>query len=181
MAEEASQVEQQLLDTLIKPENLKTLAKILDALPSIEKLMEKLNELDRKGQLDTLLKGLNELVFIVDLLENGDLVQALVNFGMDQLNTVQALWPLLEKLQKMQESGVLEKLYNILDLLSDPKIVDKLNVIVSAVAKTATSEVKPASYTSVLTALRDKDIALALGFLLTLAKEMGKGLKQGSS
>lgn len=180
-SEEAIQAEQQLIDAISKPENLQRVSRIINALPAVEKLMNKLSEMDSKGQLDSLLSGLDELVSLIDIIQKGDIISALINFGMDQVKTLQAVWPLIEKLQKMQDSGALDKLYNVLDVLSDPQVLDKLSTIVTAVANATRSEPKPIGYTGLLTALRDKDVALALGVLISIAKEIGKGIRQATT
>lgn len=107
MAEQV--IEQDPLEALLKPENLEKISKLANALPTVEKLMEKIGDMDKKGQLDFLFSLLDQTVSILDAVQKADLINALINFGMDQLPKIQALWPLLEKLSSDRTLNLLQK------------------------------------------------------------------------
>lgn len=101
--------EQDPLEALLKPENIEKIGKLAEALPAIEKLTTKIADMDKKGQLDFLLNLLDQTVSILDAVQKADLVNALINFGMDQLPKIQAIWPLLEKLSSERTLNILQK------------------------------------------------------------------------
>ncbi|PVU73206.1 hypothetical protein DDW10_02355, partial [Sulfolobales archaeon SCGC AB-777_J03] len=86
------------LDKLLSEDNLSRLAKMAEALPALEKLSNLLTQLDKSGKLDNLLNLMQQGLDLLDAVQRAELVDAVIEFSMDQLPKVQAVWPLLEKL-----------------------------------------------------------------------------------
>ncbi|MEM2663422.1 MAG: hypothetical protein QW665_09200, partial [Metallosphaera sp.] len=133
--------QQDPLEILLKEENLQKVTKLMDVLPTFEKVAEKLSEMDKKGELDFMLDMLGQVVSIADAMQKADLMNTLVSFGMDQIGKVQALWPLLEKMtsdrviniiQQLDIDstlGALEKLAPVLNKLTSDKAIKVLQSI----------------------------------------------------
>ncbi|BFH72388.1 DUF1641 domain-containing protein [Sulfurisphaera javensis] len=98
------------LEKLTSPENIQRLSKLVDELPTIEKLMDKLSELDKKGELDQLIALTDQALSIIDAVQKADLINALISFGMDQVTKIQALWPLIEKLTSDRALNLIQSL-----------------------------------------------------------------------
>ncbi|BCU69121.1 DUF1641 domain-containing protein [Stygiolobus caldivivus] len=98
------------LEKLATPENIQRLSKLVDTLPTLEKVTSKLTEMDKQGQLDLLMGLLDQTVSLMDAVQKADLINALISFGMDQITKVQALWPMLEKLTSDRALSLLQSL-----------------------------------------------------------------------
>ncbi|MCI2414796.1 MAG: DUF1641 domain-containing protein [Candidatus Aramenus sp.] len=98
------------LEVLLKPENLQKINKFVQALPTVEKLVDKMEELDKKGQLDLVMNLTDQVLSIVDAVQKADLINSLIAFGMDQLPKVQAVWPLLEKLTSERALNLIQQM-----------------------------------------------------------------------
>ena len=98
------------LEKLTDPQNIQRLSKLIDSLPTLEKLADKMTEMDKKGELDQLLALTDQAMSILDAVQKADLINALISFGMDQVTKIQALWPLLEKLTSDRALGIIQSL-----------------------------------------------------------------------
>jgi uncharacterized protein YjgD (DUF1641 family) len=98
------------LETLLKPENLQKINKLVDALPTIEKLTDKLEDLDKKGELDFMLNLTDQAISIADAIQKADLMNTIIAFGMDQLPKIQAMWPLIEKLTSDRALNIIQQI-----------------------------------------------------------------------
>ncbi|MEM0194303.1 MAG: DUF1641 domain-containing protein [Metallosphaera sp.] len=119
--------QQDPLETLLKEENLQKVTRLIDVLPTIEKITDKLNEMDKKGELDFMLDMLSQAVSIADAIQKADLMNTLVSFGMDQIGKVQALWPLIEKITSDRAIKIIEQL----DIDSTLTALEKLTPILN--------------------------------------------------
>ncbi|MEM1859122.1 MAG: hypothetical protein QW396_01690, partial [Metallosphaera sp.] len=61
--------QQDPLEILLKEENLQKVTKLMDVLPTFEKVAEKLSEMDKKGELDFMLDMLGQVVSIADAMQ----------------------------------------------------------------------------------------------------------------
>jgi len=98
------------LEKLTDPQNIQTLSKLIDSLPTLEKLADKMTEMDKKGELDQLLALADQAMSLLDAVQKADLINALISFGMDQVTKIQALWPLVEKLTSDKALGIIQSL-----------------------------------------------------------------------
>ncbi|MFP3261073.1 MAG: DUF1641 domain-containing protein [Sulfolobus sp.] len=98
------------LEKLTAPENIKRIAKIIDALPTVEKVTDKVVEMDKKGQIDMLMGMLDQAMGLIDAVQKADLLNAIISFGLDQLTKIQAIWPIIEKLTSDKALGLLQSL-----------------------------------------------------------------------
>jgi len=98
------------LEKLTAPENIKRITKIIDALPTIEKVTDKVVEMDKKGQIDMLMGMLDQAMGLIDAVQKADLLNAIISFGMDQVTKIQAIWPIIEKLTSDKALGLLQSL-----------------------------------------------------------------------
>ncbi|EHP68248.1 Protein of unknown function (DUF1641) [Metallosphaera yellowstonensis MK1] len=119
--------QQDPLEILLKEENLQKITKLLDVLPTVEKITEKLSEMDRRGELDFMLDMLGQVVSIADAVQKADLMNTLVSFGMDQISKVQAIWPLMEKLTSDRVINIIQQL----DIDSTLTALEKLTPILN--------------------------------------------------
>ncbi|PVU77766.1 DUF1641 domain-containing protein [Saccharolobus islandicus] len=181
------------LEEILKPENLSRLSKIVDALPTIEKLTDKITEMDKKGQVDFLLSLFDQTVSILDAVQKADLINTLISFGMDQLPKIQAIWPILEKLTSERALQLLsqidldstltalEKLSPIIKKLTDEKALKILDQIDYDSLIDSTSKLVP-----ILTKLANEKTvktieALDIDMLLNLASKMAPTLNKLAS
>ncbi|BCS94045.1 hypothetical protein L3N51_00383 [Metallosphaera sp. J1] len=119
--------QQDPLEILLKEENLQKVTKLMDVLPTFEKVAEKLSEMDKKGELDFMLDMLGQVVSIADAIQKADLMNTLVSFGMDQIGKVQALWPLLEKMTSDRVISIIQQL----DIDSTLSALEKLTPVLN--------------------------------------------------
>ena len=127
------------IERLLSEENINRLNKLVDMLPTLEKVVDLVKELDSSGKLDNILNLTKEGLDLLDAVQRAQLVDTLVEFGLDQISKVQALWPLVEKitsdralnlLQKLDIDSLLnatEKLIPILNKLTDEKTLKLLD------------------------------------------------------
>jgi len=143
------------LEKLTEPENIQRLSKLIDSLPTIEKLIDKMNEMDKKGEIDQLFSLIDQAFLIIDAVQKADLISTLISFGMDQIAKLQAIWPLIEKLtsdraisvlQSLDVDGLLnttEKLLPILNKLTSDKALKILQTLDVDAILTATEKLTP--------------------------------------
>ncbi len=98
------------LDKLLSEDNLSRLAKMAEALPALEKLSNLLTQLEKSGKLDNLLNLMQQGLDLLDAVQRAELVDAIIEFSMDQLPKVQAVWPLLEKLTSERALNLIQRL-----------------------------------------------------------------------
>lgn len=180
-----AQVESQdVLDKLLEEENLKRLEKMIDALPSLEKVTAFLTNLDKSGKLDDLLALSYQAADLGSAVVKGELIDALIQFSMDQLPKIQAVWPLLEKLtsdevltnlQKLNVDSLI-RLLNVLTQLQETGIVDRLTSALEEWAKNAPN-MKSESLLKIMTSLNDPDVKYAMTVMIDLLKRIGKAMK----
>lgn len=114
-----------ILDELLKTENLERIAKLANALPTIEKLVSKLQEMDQKGELDFLLNLVEQVTSILDVIQKTELINSIISFGLDQLPKIQALWPTIEKLTSDRVVNLIQQI----DLDSTLKAIEAMTPI----------------------------------------------------
>ena len=119
------------LEKLTEPQNIQRLSKLVDSLPTIEKLVDVMTEMDKKGELDQILSFADQALDIVDAIQKSDLITTLVSFGMDQLTKIQALWPLIEKLTSERVLGIIQSLDVDSLIAATEKLLPILNKLTS--------------------------------------------------
>jgi len=98
------------LERILTEDNLSRLAKMVEALPALEKLSNLLTQLDKSSKLDNLLNLMQQGLDLLDAVQRAELVDAIIEFSMDQLPKVQAVWPLLEKLTSERALNLIQRL-----------------------------------------------------------------------
>jgi uncharacterized protein YjgD (DUF1641 family) len=98
------------LERILTEENLSRLAKMTEALPALEKLSNLLTHLEKSGKLDNLLNLIQQGLDLLDAIQRAELIDAIIEFSMDQLPKVQAVWPLLEKLTSERALNLIQRL-----------------------------------------------------------------------
>jgi len=119
------------LEKLTEPENIQRLSKLVDSLPTLEKLVDKMTEMDKKGELDQLLALADQAMSILDVVQKADLINVLISFGMDQVTKIQAIWPLVEKLTSDRAMSLLQSLDIDALLNATEKLLPLLNKVTS--------------------------------------------------
>jgi uncharacterized protein YjgD (DUF1641 family) len=195
------------LDKLLSEENLTRLAKLVDALPALEKLSGFLVQLDKSGQLDSVISLMQQGLDLLATVQKAELVDALIEFSMDQLPKVQAVWPLLEKLTSeevisklqrleidgmvkmldsliaLQESGAMTKLMELANVMADKDLVDALSLLVtksSSALKEWAQElpnIKPQGMMGIMLSLNDPDVKFAMTAMISLLKKIGAAMR----
>ena len=115
------------LERLLSEENLKILDKLVDVMPALQKVLDLVKDLEVSGRLDNLLNLSREGLDLLDAVQRAQLIDTLVEFGMDQITKVQALWPLVEKLTSDRALNLLQKLDIDSLLTATEKLVPMLN------------------------------------------------------
>ncbi|WP_338602033.1 DUF1641 domain-containing protein [Sulfolobus tengchongensis] len=96
---------------------------------------------------------------------------------------VNSLLTLTNKLVELQKSGSLDRLMQLLEILSDPQFVNGLVMVMDKFSKAFKAwindipNVKPAGTMQLLRIGSDKDAGYALGLMIELAKEIGRTFK----
>lgn len=195
------------LDKLLSEDNLSRLAKMAEALPALEKLSNLLTQLDKSGKLDNLLNLMQQGLDLLDAVQRAELVDAIIEFSMDQLPKVQAVWPLLEKLTsedvltrlqkldvdgmvrmldslvKLQESGAMQKLVELADVMADKDLVEALSTMITKTAPALKEwakelpQTKPQGLVGITMSLNDPDVKFAMTAMISLLKKIGRALR----
>jgi len=195
------------LDKLLSEDNLSRLAKMAEALPALEKLSNLLTQLEKSGKLDNLLNLIQQGLDLLDAIQRAELVDAIIEFSMDQLPKVQAVWPLLEKLTsedmltrlqkldvdgmvrmldslvKLQESGAMEKLVELADVMADKDLVEALSTMITKTAPALKEwakelpQMKPQGLVGITMSLNDPDVKFAMTAMISLLKKIGRALR----
>jgi len=195
------------LDKLLSEDNLSRLAKMAEALPALEKLSNLLTQLDKSGKLDNLLNLMQQGLDLLDAVQRAELVDAIIEFSMDQLPKVQAVWPLLEKLTsedvltrlqkldvdgmvrmldslvKLQESGAMQKLVELANVMADKDLVEALSTMITKTAPALKEwakelpQTKPQGLVGITMSLNDPDVKFAMTAMISLLKKIGKALR----
>jgi uncharacterized protein YjgD (DUF1641 family) len=90
---------------------------------------------------------------------------------------------LTNKLVEMQKSGSLDRLMQLLEIMSDPQFVNGLVMVMDKFSKAFKAwvndvpNVRPVGTKGLLRITSDKDVSYTLGLMLELAKEIGKNFK----
>jgi len=195
------------LDKLLSEDNLSRLAKMVEALPALEKLSNLLTQLDKSGKLDNLLNLMQQGLDLLDAVQRAELVDAVIEFSMDQLPKVQAVWPLLEKLTsedvltrlqkldvdgmvrmldslvKLQESGAMQKLVELANVMADKDLVEALSTMITKTAPALKEwakelpQTKPQGLVGITMSLNDPDVKFAMTAMISLLKKIGRALR----
>jgi Protein of unknown function (DUF1641). len=195
------------LDKLLSEDNLSRLAKMVEALPALEKLSNLLTQLDKSGRLDNLLNLMQQGLDLLDAVQRAELVDAVIEFSMDQLPKVQAVWPLLEKLTsedvltrlqkldvdgmvrmldslvKLQESGAMQKLVELANVMADKDLVEALSTMITKTAPALKEwakelpQTKPQGLVGITMSLNDPDVKFAMTAMISLLKKIGRALR----
>jgi|GEM_PF-6260330 len=195
------------LDKLLSEDILSRLAKMAEALPALEKLSNLLTQLDKSGKLDNLLNLMQQGLDLLDAVQRAELVDAIIEFSMDQLPKVQAVWPLLEKLTsedvltrlqkldvdgmvrmldslvKLQESGAMQKLVELANVMADKDLVEALSTMITKTAPALKEwakelpQTKPQGLVGITMSLNDPDVKFAMTAMISLLKKIGKALR----
>jgi len=195
------------LDKLLSEDNLSRLAKMAEALPALEKLSNLLTQLDKSGKLDNLLNLMQQGLDLLDAVQRAELVDAIIEFSMDQLPKVQAVWPLLEKLTsedvltrlqkldvdgmvrmldslvKLQESGAMQKLVELANVMADKDLVEALSTMITKTAPALKEwakelpQTKPQGLMGITMSLNDPDVKFAMTAMISLLKKIGRALR----
>jgi uncharacterized protein YjgD (DUF1641 family) len=195
------------LDKLLSEDNLSRLAKMAEALPALEKLSNLLTQLEKSGKLDNLLNLMQQGLDLLDAVQRAELMDAIIEFSMDQLPKVQAVWPLLEKLTsedvltrlqkldvdgmvrmldslvKLQESGAMEKLVELANVMADKDLVEALSTMVTKTAPALKEwamelpQTKPQGLVGITMSLNDPDVKFAMTAMISLLKKIGRALR----
>ncbi len=195
------------LDKLLSEDNLSRLAKMAEALPALEKLSNLLTNLEKSGKLDNLLNLMQQGLDLLDAVQRAELVDAIIEFSMDQLPKVQAVWPLLEKLTsedvltrlqkldvdgmvrmldslvKLQESGAMQKLVELANVMADKDLVEALSTMITKTAPALKEwakelpQTKPQGLVGITMSLNDPDVKFAMTAMISLLKKIGKALR----
>ncbi|MCG2870641.1 MAG: DUF1641 domain-containing protein [Sulfolobales archaeon] len=195
------------LDKLLSEDNLSRLAKMVEALPALEKLSNLLTQLDKSGKLDNLLNLMQQGLDLLDAVQRAELVDAIIEFSMDQLPKVQAVWPLLEKLTsedvltrlqkldvdgmvrmldslvKLQESGAMQKLVELANVMADKDLVEALSTMITKTAPALKEwakelpQTKPQGLVGITMSLNDPDVKFAMTAMISLLKKIGSALR----
>ncbi|MCQ4345518.1 MAG: DUF1641 domain-containing protein [Sulfolobaceae archaeon] len=195
------------LDKLLSEDNLSRLAKMAEALPALEKLSNLLTNLEKSGKLDNLLNLMQQGLDLLDAVQRAELVDAIIEFSMDQLPKVQAVWPLLEKLTsedvltrlqkldvdgmvrmldslvKLQESGAMQKLVELANVMADKDLVEALSTMINKTAPALKEwakelpQTKPQGLMGITMSLNDPDVKFAMTAMISLLKKIGKALR----
>jgi Protein of unknown function (DUF1641). len=195
------------LDKLLSEDNLSRLAKMAEALPALEKLSNLLTQLDKSGKLDNLLNLMQQGLDLLDAVQRAELVDAIIEFSMDQLPKVQAVWPLLEKLTsedvltrlqkldvdgmvrmldslvKLQESGAMQKLVELTNVMADKDLVEALSTMITKTAPALKEwakelpQTKPQGLVGITMSLNDPDVKFAMTAMISLLKKIGRALR----
>jgi len=195
------------LDKLLSEDNLSRLAKMAEALPALEKLSNLLTNLEKSGKLDNLLNLMQQGLDLLDAVQRAELVDAVIEFSMDQLPKVQAVWPLLEKLTsedvltrlqkldvdgmvrmldslvRLQESGAMQKLVELANVMADKDLVEALSTMINKTAPALKEwakelpQTKPQGLMGITMSLNDPDVKFAMTAMISLLKKIGKALR----
>jgi Protein of unknown function (DUF1641). len=195
------------LDKLLSEDSLSRLARMAEALPALEKLSDLLAHLERSGRLDNLLNLMQQGLDLLDAVQRAELVDAIIEFSMDQLPKVQAVWPLLEKLTsedvltrlqkldvdgmvrmldslvKLQESGAMEKLVELANVMADKDLVEALSTMITKTAPALKEwakelpQTKPQGLVGITMSLNDPDVKFAMTAMISLLKKIGRALR----
>jgi len=195
------------LDKLLSEDNLSRLAKMAEALPALEKLSNLLTQLEKSGKLDNLLNLMQQGLDLLDAVQRAELVDAVIEFSMDQLPKVQAVWPLLEKLTsedvltrlqkldvdgmvrmldslvRLQESGAMQKLVELANVMADKDLVEALSTMINKTAPALKEwakelpQTKPQGLMGITMSLNDPDVKFAMTAMISLLKKIGKALR----
>jgi Protein of unknown function (DUF1641). len=195
------------LDKLLSEDNLSRLAKMAEALPALEKLSNLLTQLEKSGKLDNLLNLMQQGLDLLDAVQRAELVDAIIEFSMDQLPKVQAVWPLLEKLTsediltrlqkldvdgmvrmldslvKLQESGAMQKLVELANVMADKDLVEALSTMITKTAPALKEwakelpQTKPQGLVGITMSLNDPDVKFAMTAMISLLKKIGRALR----
>jgi len=195
------------LERILTEDNLSRLAKMVEALPALEKLSNLLTQLDKSGKLDNLLNLMQQGLDLLDAVQRAELVDAIIEFSMDQLPKVQAVWPLLEKLTsedvltrlqkldvdgmvrmldslvKLQESGAMQKLVELANVMADKDLVEALSTMITKTAPALKEwakelpQTKPQGLMGITMSLNDPDVKFAMTAMISLLKKIGRALR----
>jgi len=195
------------LDKLLSEDNLSRLAKMAEALPALEKLSNLLTQLEKSGKLDNLLNLMQQGLDLLDAVQRAELVDAIIELSMDQLPKVQAVWPLLEKLTsedvltrlqkldvdgmvrmldslvKLQESGAMQKLVELANVMADKDLVEALSTMITKTAPALKEwakelpQTKPQGLVGITMSLNDPDVKFAMTAMISLLKKIGRALR----
>ena len=195
------------LERILTEENLSRLAKMAEALPALEKLSNLLTQLEKSGKLDNLLNLMQQGLDLLDAVQRAELVDAIIELSMDQLPKVQAVWPLLEKLTsedvltrlqkldvdgmvrmldslvKLQESGAMQKLVELANVMADKDLVEALSTMITKTAPALKEwakelpQTKPQGLMGITMSLNDPDVKFAMTAMISLLKKIGRALR----
>ncbi|MGC9105859.1 MAG: DUF1641 domain-containing protein [Thermoprotei archaeon] len=119
------------LEKLLTEDNLNRLGKLIDALPAVEKLVNVVIDLDKSGKLDNLVNLMQQGLDLLDAVQRAQLVDVLIEFSMDQITKVQAIWPVLEKLTSDRALNLIQQLDIDSLLTATEKMLPLLNKLTS--------------------------------------------------
>ncbi|MEM4885037.1 MAG: DUF1641 domain-containing protein [Saccharolobus sp.] len=194
-----------LINTLISF-GMDQLPKIQAIWPIIEKLTsERTLNILQSIEWDSMFNALEALMPLMKQLTSERAVKIIQQFDVTStLNAVEALMPVLKKLTdektiktlsqldvsslvslmgkfaELQKSGNLDRLMQLLDVMTDPQFMNGLLLVMDKFSKAFKAwvndipNVRPVGTMSLLRIGSDKDVGYALGLMIDLAKEVGK-------
>ncbi|MEM3351088.1 MAG: DUF1641 domain-containing protein [Saccharolobus sp.] len=194
-----------LINTLISF-GMDQLPKIQAIWPIIEKLTsERTLNILQSIEWDSMFNALEALMPLMKQLTSERAVKIIQQFDVTStLNAVEALMPVLKKLTdektiktlsqldvsslvslmgkfaELQKSGNLDRLMQLLDVMTDPQFMNGLLLVMDKFSKAFKAwvndipNVRPVGTMSLLRVGSDKDVGYALGLMINLAKEVGK-------
>ncbi|WP_230937892.1 DUF1641 domain-containing protein [Sulfolobus acidocaldarius] len=155
------------------------IAKIQAIWPVIEKLTsEKTIKLLESIDLESTINALTSLSPLFKQLTSEKVIGTI-----SQLD-INSLLLLFERFTYLQKTGALDRLLKVMEVFSDPQVVDglvlftqKFGVALKAWVNDLPS-VKPVGTFGLIGALNNKDVGYTMGALLKLAEELGKSIRQ---
>ncbi|AAY79554.1 DUF1641 domain-containing protein [Sulfolobus acidocaldarius] len=167
-----------LINTLVSF-GMDQIAKIQAIWPVIEKLTsEKTIKLLESIDLESTINALTSLSPLFKQLTSEKVIGTI-----SQLD-INSLLLLFERFTYLQKTGALDRLLKVMEVFSDPQVVDglvlftqKFGVALKAWVNDLPS-VKPVGTFGLIGALNNKDVGYTMGALLKLAEELGKSIRQ---
>ncbi|MEM3515783.1 MAG: DUF1641 domain-containing protein [Saccharolobus sp.] len=172
-----------ILDAVQKADLINTLISFgMDQLPKIQAIWPIIEKLTSERTLnilqsiewDSMFNALEALMPVLKKLTDEKTIKTL-----SQLD-VSSLVSLMGKFAELQKSGNLDRLMQLLDVMTDPQFMNGLLLVMDKFSKAFKAwvndipNVRPVGTMSLLRVGSDKDVGYALGLMINLAKEVGK-------
>jgi Protein of unknown function (DUF1641). len=156
-----------------------TLAAIEALTPMMQKMTsERAIKLVQQLDVEGLLTAMEASLPILKKLTDERTVKTLTQIDIDSMVNM------MGKLAELQKNGVLDKMVRLIDVFSDPKLVDNLVLIMEKMSKALNiwvselPNVKPVGTMGLLRMTSDKDASYALGMMKALLEATGKAFRE---